>query len=137
LGKFFATNVRRTSGAMLSVKTFPRFARNARFMCSSFMEDKGREFSGTMTSFFELAQPIFESIQLKNEPLSLFGRTIKKMQRVAIVGSGPSAYYSAKYLLEGKNELLIDFYEALPVPFGLLRYGVAPDHQEVRFVVLT
>ena len=62
--------------------------------------------------------------------------------RVAIVGSGPSAFYTAKYLLEDsshanskiKEFMKIDILESLPVPFGLARYGVAPDHPEVKSV---
>ena len=52
------------------------------------------------------------------------------MYSAAIIGSGPSAFYTAKYLLEHYgNEMRIDIYERLPLPFGLVRYGVAPDHQ--------
>lgn len=64
---------------------------------------------------------------------------------VAIVGSGPSGFYSAKYLQLALqrtkrdefpiiNELNIDLIERLPTPFGLVRSGVAPDHPEVKNV---
>ena len=53
---------------------------------------------------------------------------------VAIVGSGPSAYYCADFLLKGDPDVHVDLYERLPVPFGLVRYGVAPDHQTVKNV---
>ena len=56
------------------------------------------------------------------------------MHRVAIVGAGPAGLYTAKYLLRGHPSLLIDIYESLPMPFGLIRYGVAPDHPEVKRV---
>lgn len=54
--------------------------------------------------------------------------------RVAIVGAGPSAFYAASRLLamQDSERLRIDMYEELPVPFGLVRYGVAPDHPEVK-----
>ena len=55
---------------------------------------------------------------------------------VAIVGSGPSAFYAADFLLKGDPDVHVDIYERLPVPFGLVRYGVAPDHQEVKNVTL-
>ena len=59
------------------------------------------------------------------------------MRRIAIVGAGPSGFYTAKYLLEKNASLLIDIVEKLPVPYGLVRFGVAPDHQEVKGVVDT
>lgn len=55
--------------------------------------------------------------------------------KVAIVGSGPAASYTAHHLLRKANDNLrfqVDFYERLPSPFGLSRYGVAPDHPEVK-----
>lgn len=55
--------------------------------------------------------------------------------RVAIVGSGPSGCYTAKYLQSCStpdNKLSIDILERLPTPFGLVRSGVAPDHPEVK-----
>ena len=53
---------------------------------------------------------------------------------VAIVGSGPSGFYTADSLLKGDPNVRVDIYERLPVPFGLVRYGVAPDHQTVKNV---
>ena len=53
---------------------------------------------------------------------------------VAIVGSGPSAFYTADHLLKQDPHVHVDIYERLPVPFGLVRYGVAPDHQSVKEV---
>jgi ferredoxin--NADP+ reductase len=52
--------------------------------------------------------------------------------KVAIVGAGPSGFYAAEELLN--NEVQVDMYEKLPVPFGLVRYGVAPDHQKLKLV---
>lgn len=53
---------------------------------------------------------------------------------VAVVGSGPAGFYTADQLLKGDSEVRVDIFERLPVPFGLVRYGVAPDHQEVKNV---
>jgi ferredoxin--NADP+ reductase len=53
---------------------------------------------------------------------------------VAIVGSGPAAFYVAEALLDADLPLEIDIIERLPVPFGLVRYGVAPDHQKLKAV---
>ncbi|EKV04082.1 NADPH-adrenodoxin reductase Arh1, putative [Penicillium digitatum] len=52
--------------------------------------------------------------------------------RVAIVGSGPAGFYAAYRLLTKQKDAIVDMYEKLPVPFGLARYGVAPDHPEVK-----
>lgn len=52
--------------------------------------------------------------------------------RVAIVGSGPAGFYAAHRLLAKAENAVVDMYEKLPVPFGLARYGVAPDHPEVK-----
>ena len=53
---------------------------------------------------------------------------------VAIVGSGPSAFYTADALLKRDVDVRIDFIERLPTPFGLIRGGVAPDHQSTKRV---
>ncbi|XP_041363674.1 NADPH:adrenodoxin oxidoreductase, mitochondrial-like [Gigantopelta aegis] len=60
-----------------------------------------------------------------------------KTPHVAIVGSGPAGFYTAQQLLKGHPSLRVDIYEKLPVPFGLVRYGVAPDHPEVKIVTNT
>lgn len=52
--------------------------------------------------------------------------------RIAIVGSGPAGFYAAHRLLAKAEDAVVDMYEKLPVPFGLARYGVAPDHPEVK-----
>lgn len=55
--------------------------------------------------------------------------------RVAIIGAGPSGFYAAGYLLDQKHIVVeLDMFERLPTPFGLVRYGVAPDHQNVKSV---
>ncbi len=55
--------------------------------------------------------------------------------RVAIVGAGPSGFYAADGLLRGRPDLHIDVIDRLPTPFGLVRAGVAPDHQGTKAVV--
>jgi adrenodoxin-NADP+ reductase len=55
--------------------------------------------------------------------------------RFAIVGSGPAGFFSAKNLLKHFPEASVDMYERLPSPFGLIRYGVAPDHPEIKRVL--
>ncbi|MFE7422055.1 FAD-dependent oxidoreductase [Rhodococcus sp. NPDC057529] len=53
--------------------------------------------------------------------------------RVAIVGSGPAAFYAADELLTQRGlDVAVDMFERLPVPGGLVRFGVAPDHQDTK-----
>ncbi len=56
---------------------------------------------------------------------------------VAIVGSGPSGFYTAGALLKADPGCRIDIIERLPAPFGLIRYGVAPDHYTTKNVSRT
>jgi ferredoxin--NADP+ reductase len=54
---------------------------------------------------------------------------------VAIIGAGPSGFYAAGGLLQEKEtHVLVDMFDRLPAPFGLVRYGVAPDHQKIKSV---
>jgi ferredoxin/flavodoxin---NADP+ reductase len=52
--------------------------------------------------------------------------------RVAIVGAGPAGAFTAAVLLRARGDADIDLFERLPTPWGLLRGGVAPDHQEIK-----
>jgi ferredoxin--NADP+ reductase len=54
--------------------------------------------------------------------------------RVAVVGAGPAGIYATGALLAAPQPVSIDVFEALPVPFGLVRYGVAPDHPKIKSV---
>ena len=56
------------------------------------------------------------------------------MRHIAIIGSGPAGCYLADQLLRLIPDSPIDIFERLPVPFGLVRYGVAPDHQGTKAV---
>ena len=54
---------------------------------------------------------------------------------VAVVGSGPSGAYCAQLLSEDDSlDAQVDVYERLPAPYGLVRYGVAPDHQKIKSI---
>ena len=54
---------------------------------------------------------------------------------MAIVGAGPSGFYAAGALLQqSRYPVSIDVFDRLPAPFGLVRYGVAPDHQKIKRV---
>jgi ferredoxin/flavodoxin---NADP+ reductase len=52
--------------------------------------------------------------------------------RVAIVGAGPAGAFAAAALRRAHGDAEIDLFERLPTPWGLLRGGVAPDHQEIK-----
>lgn len=53
---------------------------------------------------------------------------------VAIVGAGPAGFYAAEHLQKQSLPLRIDMFDRLPTPFGLVRGGVAPDHQKIKSV---
>jgi ferredoxin/flavodoxin---NADP+ reductase len=55
------------------------------------------------------------------------------MLRVAIIGSGPAGVYSAAALVQ-HGDVSVDIFERLPCPFGLVRYGVAPDHPKIKSI---
>ncbi len=54
--------------------------------------------------------------------------------RVAIVGSGPSGFYAAAALFKSELTVEVDMFDRLPTPFGLVRGGVAPDHEKIKNV---
>jgi ferredoxin/flavodoxin---NADP+ reductase len=55
--------------------------------------------------------------------------------RVAIIGSGPSGFYAAEALLKSEVFTTVDMFERLISPYGLVRSGVAPDHQKIKNVI--
>lgn len=56
--------------------------------------------------------------------------------RVAIVGAGPAGIYTADILSKTDLDVGIDLFERLPAPFGLVRYGVAPDHPRIKQIIV-
>lgn len=56
--------------------------------------------------------------------------------RVAVVGSGPAGFYAVEELLkQEESTVVVDLFDRLPTPYGLVRAGVAPDHQKIKSVV--
>lgn len=55
--------------------------------------------------------------------------------RIAIVGAGPAGIYAADALMKSDADVSIDLFERMPAPFGLIRYGVAPDHPRIKGIV--
>ncbi|MGU3405818.1 FAD-dependent oxidoreductase [Methylobacterium brachiatum] len=56
------------------------------------------------------------------------------LHRIAVVGSGPAGFYTAEALLRSGVPVAVDLFERLPAPFGLVRFGVAPDHPKLKQV---
>jgi ferredoxin--NADP+ reductase len=57
------------------------------------------------------------------------------MRHIAIIGSGPAGYYTAEAAQkEWGDDVRVDVFDLLPVPYGLIRTGVAPDHQSIKAV---
>ncbi|OBA19923.1 nucleotide-binding domain-containing protein [Metschnikowia bicuspidata var. bicuspidata NRRL YB-4993] len=69
-------------------------------------------------------------------PIARRGITTSRVANynVAIVGAGPAGFYTAHHLLHKSKHMpiTVDFFDRLPTPYGLSRYGVAPDHPEVK-----
>ncbi len=57
--------------------------------------------------------------------------------RLAIVGAGPAGIYAADIILKAEKQfgVSIDLFEQLPAPYGLVRYGVAPDHPRIKGII--
>jgi ferredoxin--NADP+ reductase len=55
--------------------------------------------------------------------------------RVAVIGAGPAGFYTAEHLFRRQDVVVqVDLYDRLPTPYGLVRFGVAPDHQKIKNV---
>jgi hypothetical protein len=65
-------------------------------------------------------------------PLPVKSLNSRGQCHTAIIGSGPAGFYTAQRILKRLPEAKVDMYESLPTPYGLVRYGVAPDHPEVK-----
>jgi ferredoxin--NADP+ reductase len=60
----------------------------------------------------------------------------EKPLRVAIVGSGPAGFYTAEHILKHEGtHAEVDMFDRLPTPYGLVRFGVAPDHPKIKSVI--
>ncbi|ONI75379.1 pyridine nucleotide-disulfide oxidoreductase [Actinosynnema sp. ALI-1.44] len=60
---------------------------------------------------------------------------VNRSLRVAVVGAGPAGIYAADFLAKSGAEVDVDIFERMPAPFGLIRYGVAPDHPRIKGIV--
>ena len=57
-------------------------------------------------------------------------------RRIAVIGAGPSGVYAAEALI-ARDGVTVDVIDRLPCPYGLLRYGVAPDHLKMKSLEVT
>ncbi|MGD7001591.1 FAD-dependent oxidoreductase [Corynebacterium halotolerans] len=55
--------------------------------------------------------------------------------RVAVIGAGPAGIYASDLLIKSDADVHVDLFEQMPAPFGLIRYGVAPDHPRIKGIV--
>lgn len=55
--------------------------------------------------------------------------------RVAVIGAGPAGIYASDLLIKSGEAVSVDLYEKMPAPFGLIRYGVAPDHPRIKGII--
>jgi ferredoxin--NADP+ reductase len=60
---------------------------------------------------------------------------MSKAIRVAIFGAGPAGIYAGNILANAYPDVTIDLFDQLPAPYGLIRYGVAPDHPRIKGIV--
>lgn len=67
-------------------------------------------------------------------PLSATAGTAANPLRVAVIGAGPAGFYTAGELFKQDAECRVDMYNRFPTPYGLVREGVAPDHQSIKAV---
>ncbi|KAM5149624.1 NADPH:adrenodoxin oxidoreductase, mitochondrial isoform 2-T2 [Callospermophilus lateralis] len=86
-----------------------------------------------------LGWPRVRSPSASNSTNSGFYRhfSAQKNPQICVVGSGPAGFYTAQHLLKHHTQAHVDIYEKQLVPFGLVRFGVAPDHPEVKNVINT
>lgn len=61
----------------------------------------------------------------------------KVVPQICVVGAGPAGFYATQHLVKTLKDARVDILDKLPVPFGLVRFGVAPDHPEVKNVIHT
>jgi adrenodoxin-NADP+ reductase len=64
--------------------------------------------------------------------MSAVAKAVGAPFKLAIIGSGPAGFYTAHRLFKEWPNAQVDMFDSLPVPHGLVRFGVAPDHPEVK-----
>ncbi|OAT09861.1 ferredoxin-NADP+ reductase [Blastomyces gilchristii SLH14081] len=108
----------------MSLATFTMNVSRARNICARCFSHSSR--------FYASRTRIHTPWILQRKQFSSNGVQSRRPLRVAVVGSGPAGFYAAYRLISKVEDAFVDMYEQLPVPFGLVRFGVAPDHPEVK-----
>lgn len=62
-------------------------------------------------------------------------RSADQPLRVAVIGAGPAGIYAADILCKNDADATVDIFDRLPTPYGLIRYGVAPDHPRIKGII--
>lgn len=88
---------------------------------------RARDSTRRLSSGFEIPHR-----PLHSSPARHYSHAVQAPFRVAVIGSGPAGFYTAYKIMANIKSAAVDMYEHLPVPYGLVRYGVAPDHPEVK-----
>lgn len=60
---------------------------------------------------------------------------MNRQLRVAVIGAGPAGIYASDILTKSDVDVRVDIIERNPTPFGLIRYGVAPDHPRIKEII--
>lgn len=83
---------------------------------------------------YETVKQSYDATKAKPGPISTLRAQSRDTggPRVGVIGAGAAGFYLAKALLDRDSSVHVDLIERLPYPHGLVRYGVAPDHPEVR-----
>ena len=80
-----------------------------------------------LSSEFFLGLPYLIDVRIK-------GDGMRKI-RVAVIGAGPAGIYAADILTKEYEQAQVDVFDRLPAPYGLVRYGVAPDHPRIKEII--
>ncbi|KAI1267180.1 hypothetical protein F5Y18DRAFT_331294 [Xylariaceae sp. FL1019] len=91
------------------------------WLCKTCLRKAATGHSRASKSWFPVHRRRYATAHDRNRPL-----------RMAVVGSGPAGFYTAYRVMSKVVGAKVDMFEALPVPFGLVRFGVAPDHPDVK-----
>lgn len=79
-------------------------------------------------------RPAVSQYKLRNLAMSDPG-TAEHPWRIAVIGAGPAGFYAAEHFFKQENlHVRVDVYDRLPTPYGLVRAGVAPDHEKIKNV---
>lgn len=102
--------------------SFMNSSRTVQSVCKISRDSSRRLNSGLQISYWSLP----------SSPARHYSHVVQAPFRVAVIGSGPAGFYTAYKIMANIKNAAVDMYEHLPVPYGLVRYGVAPDHPEVK-----